>query len=354
MRRTRVPVVALTGHLGAGKTTVLNHLLRLPGARLGVIVNDFGAINVDAGLVTGQVDAAASIAGGCVCCLPDGGGLDESLATLAQPRLRLDAIVVEASGIAEPLALAGLIHRSRAAGVRPGGLVDVVDAPAYFATVDTRVEPPARFAAATLVVINKVDLVPAAQRREVVACIRERIRLRNPAAEIVETRHGRLDPALVLDAASAHEAPDELPIAALLRAADGAAPDEAARDGARGHGHDHEGHHHARAVSVPAAAPIDAGRLVDLLEQPPAGVYRLKGTVRVDSGRSRRCYVVHLVGRHIHVAPHAGAAEGLVAIGTDVEPDEVESRLRHVLEPLDGVAAEGVRRLQRYRRLSGA
>src|SRR5690606_33643497 len=65
----RVPVIAVTGHLGAGKTSLLNHLLRTPGARLGVVVNDFGTLNVDAALVTGQVDEAASISGGCVCCL---------------------------------------------------------------------------------------------------------------------------------------------------------------------------------------------------------------------------------------------------------------------------------------------
>ena len=51
----RVPVIALTGHLGAGKTSLLNHLLRAPGARLGVVVNDFGELNVDAALVSGQV-----------------------------------------------------------------------------------------------------------------------------------------------------------------------------------------------------------------------------------------------------------------------------------------------------------
>ena len=50
---TRVPVVVLTGHLGSGKTTMLNFLLRRPGARVGVIVNDFGAVNIDAGLVSG-------------------------------------------------------------------------------------------------------------------------------------------------------------------------------------------------------------------------------------------------------------------------------------------------------------
>jgi G3E family GTPase len=100
---------------------VLNSLLAAPGARLGVIINDFGAINVDAALVTGQVDQAEAISGGCLCCMPDNTPLDEALERLARPQLRLDAIVIEASGAAEPLALANLIRFSGVEGIRTGG-----------------------------------------------------------------------------------------------------------------------------------------------------------------------------------------------------------------------------------------
>ncbi|MDZ8171773.1 GTP-binding protein [Microbacterium xanthum] len=157
----------MSGHLGAGKTSLLNHLLRTPGARIGVVVNDFGALNVDAGLVSGQVDDVAGIAGGCVCCLDDAGGLDEALAKLAQERLRLDAIVIEASGAADPPALARLIRYSGVERVRPGGLIEVVDAVEHFRTVDTRPEPPARYGVATLVVVGKLDVVPRAKREAV-------------------------------------------------------------------------------------------------------------------------------------------------------------------------------------------
>jgi G3E family GTPase len=134
----RVPVVAVTGYLGAGKTFLLNHLLRAPGARIGVVVNDFGALNVDAALVSGQVDEAAGISGGCLCCLPDAGGLDDALEKLSHPRLRLDAIVVEASGAADPVALARLIRFSGVERVRRGGVVEVIDAVEHFRTVDIR------------------------------------------------------------------------------------------------------------------------------------------------------------------------------------------------------------------------
>lgn len=337
MAARQVPVIALTGHLGAGKTTVLNHLLLRPGARVGVVVNDFGAVNVDAGLVTGQVDTAASIAGGCVCCLPDSGGLDDVLEKLTHPRLRLDAVIVESSGVAEPLSLGRLIRFSGAENVRPGGLVDVVDANAYFDTLDTGVDPPARFAAASLVVINKTDLLPGARREETIERISERVRERNPRAHILVTTHGRIDPALVFDAARDHDPEDELPLAELSR---------------RHHGE--PGHRHAEAVWVPAAGPIDPGSLVDLLESPPEGVYRLKGTVHVDNGRTGRGFSVNLVGHHIHIAPNRAATEeGLVAIGSHLDRNEVEDRLKLALLPLHGVPpARSMRRLARYRRLS--
>ena len=97
----RVPVVAVTGYLGAGKTSLLNHLLRAPGARFGVVVHDFGALNVDAALVTGQVDEAAGISGGGLGCRPSAGGLDDAVEELPRPGLRRDAVVVEAGGAAE-------------------------------------------------------------------------------------------------------------------------------------------------------------------------------------------------------------------------------------------------------------
>src|SRR5690606_16917809 len=178
----QLPVIALTGLLGAGKTTLLNRLLRAPGARLGVVVNDFGAINVDAGLVMGQVDEAEAISGGCVCCLPDAGGLDAALEKLAQPRLRLDAVIVEASGVADPPTLARLIRFSEVDRIRPGGVVDVIDAAEHFETVDTGVLPPERYAAATLIVVNKTDRIPGEERDAVRRRIVERVRERNPLA----------------------------------------------------------------------------------------------------------------------------------------------------------------------------
>lgn len=338
MARTQIPVIGLTGYLGAGKTTLLNHLLRTPGARIGVVVNDFGVINVDAGLITGQVDAAESIAGGCVCCLDDSGGLDQALATLAAPRLRLDAIIIEASGVAEPLALARLIRFSQAKNIRPGGLIEVVDAANYFDTVDTHDQPPARFEAASLVVLNKVDLLAVEEHdyEARLARIGQRIALRNQQVPLVRATRGAIDPDLVFDVALAEDPEDQLPLGALLRAEHGS--------------HTHQ---HAAAVTVAAPEPIGASALVDLLERPPAGVYRLKGIVMVATSRGAKPWAVNLTGRQIHVASNRASDQpGLVAIGVGIDHVAVRAALETAVQPSQGADAAGMRRLQRHARLS--
>jgi G3E family GTPase len=343
VRLRTIPVIALTGYLGAGKTSLLNHVLRTPRARLGVIINDFGALNVDAGLVTGQIDEPASITGGCVCCLPDNGGLDEALTKLTDPRLDLDAIIVETSGLADPVAVAQLIRFSGVDGVRPGGIVDVLDATTHFDVVDRDTTPPARYAAASLIVVNKMDQLPEDGRQPLLERIEQRVRERNPLAPVVGTVGARIDPALLYDLPGSSDELGQLSFRELLFDSDEA------------HAHTDDVHVHADAVTVTSSGCIDPGKLLDLLEDPPSGVYRLKGTVVVRYRSTARPYVVHLVGPSIHIstAPATAAPNSLVAIGMDLDTDHVRALLDAALAPCDGNASAGaIRRLQRYRRLS--
>lgn len=338
---TKIPVIALTGYLGAGKTTLLNHVLRQPGARVGVVINDFGELNVDAALVTGQVDEPASIAGGCICCLPDDGGLDEALAKLADPRLGLDAIIVEASGLADPIAISRIIRYSGVDRVRSGGIVDIIDATAHFDTVDDGSTPPARYAAASLVVVNKLDRIPEDDRSAAFERIERRVRERNPDAHVVGAVAGRIDPALLYDVTDTAAENGQLSLRELLVAGP---PDE-----------DPHPHVHADSVTVTSDGCVDPGAVIDLLETPPAGVYRLKGIIAVSYRDRVRRYVVNVVGPSVHIetAPTRTRASSLVAIGTHLDVDEVRARLTVALHPIEAAApAASVRRLQRYRRLS--
>lgn len=333
-----IPVIALTGYLGAGKTTLLNHVLRAPGARIGVVINDFGELNVDAGLVTGQVDEPVSIAGGCICHLPDEGGLDDALEKLADPKLALDAIIVEASGVAEPAAVSRVIRFSGVERIRHGGVIDVIDAAEHFRTVDTEPAPPPRYGAASLVVVNKLDRVAEDARADTLGRIEARVRELNPDAHVVGAVAGRIDPRLLYDVDGGGEA-GQLSFRELLL---GEADDT---------GDEHHDHVHAASVTVVGGGAVDPGPLIDLLEQPPAGVYRMKGTVAIGT----RHYLVNVVGTSVHVvtAPAGAGTSHLVAIGTHLDTEDVRARLQEALRPAaEKVAAAGMRRLQRLRRAS--
>lgn len=319
MPRTRVPVIVLAGALGSGKTTLLNHLLRSGRGRLGVILNDFGDVDVDGLLVSGQVDAARSIAGGCLCCIADTSGLDDALAQLARPELALDAIIVEGSGLAEPRQLARLVIQSPADGVRFGGIVEVLDLRAWRSALGAEGEAsgrlpvaPDRLRVASLIVANKAADGP--DRAEVERLVREA----GAAAPIAFADFGRIDPELLVDAEALREdAPDELPIAALLREASGA---------------DAEAHDHVHAVSASArdARPADPLRLLEVLESPPRGVVRAKGVVWFDApGHARDEYVVQAVGGWVALErrrrePGAARETRLVLIGVDADRAELD------------------------------
>lgn len=340
LRHAIVPVVTLTGPLGAGKTTLLNGLLARPGTRAGVVINDFGALEVDAALITGQVGRAASIAGGCICCLPDAGGLDAALTQLAQPRLRLDVIVIEASGAADPLNVARLLRGVRAR-VRPAGLIDVVDAVATHRAIASGSFATARFIAASLVAVTKLDRLVDADAQAVLDAVRTAVGESAPRAAVLPVGPGGLDPALVFDLEAPPESQPPLPLAEM--------PGHGTQEGA------HHGHERVKSVSASASGPVDATALAAFLEAPPAGVYRVKGVVTVrENGRGCR-WRVDLVGGAIDVVPAPRSArdlpDGLVALGADLDATDTRERLEAALAP----AASGgsARPLLRHRRRPG-
>src|SRR6201991_2688892 len=97
-----VPILLVTGFLGAGKTTIVNHLLaHAEGRRIAAIVNDFGAINIDAELIAGASDGVVSLTNGCICCSLEG-DLLRTLAAILRRSPRPDSIVIETSGVAAP------------------------------------------------------------------------------------------------------------------------------------------------------------------------------------------------------------------------------------------------------------
>lgn len=97
-----VPILLVTGFLGAGKTTLINRLLSEPdGRRIAAVVNDFGAVDIDAALLTSVSDDVVSLRNGCICCSLQG-DLLQTLSALLRRQLAPDAIVIETSGVSDP------------------------------------------------------------------------------------------------------------------------------------------------------------------------------------------------------------------------------------------------------------
>lgn len=188
----KIPVIVLAGFLGAGKTTLLNHILKQSlGLRIGVIVNDFGAVNVDALLVAKQTDQKVELSNGCMCCTLGEGGIDETLEQLAYSGSPIDAIVIEASGIAEPGEIAFLVQASKNKHVEFAGIVYVIDAENFHSVQQDVTE---HIKLADIILLNKADLVAESKLK----AITESCEVLNARAPILATTHGQLDPHIFL------------------------------------------------------------------------------------------------------------------------------------------------------------
>ena len=193
-----LPVTLLTGFLGSGKTTVLNHLVRtLP--RTAILMNEFGEVALDHQLLEKMDGPMALLSGGCVCCTISG-SLSPTLKNLWMARQKGDIpkferVIIETTGIADPApVLDNLLHdRWVNARFRLDGVVTTVDAVLGEQQLDSYFEAVKQVAVADLLLLTKSDLASA----EAVSALKTRLIELNPAAEMVTVTHGELDPARI-------------------------------------------------------------------------------------------------------------------------------------------------------------
>lgn len=344
--RQRVPVVLVAGYLGSGKSSLLNHLLRnCGGTRIGLIINDFGAINIDALLVAGQVDGVVGLGNGCMCCTVDDDSPDGPAAVIGRLIASrggtgaesasggVDVIVIEASGLAEPRTLIAMVASLTDPRVVYGGLVYVVDAGGFGETRRRHPELESHVRVADLVVVNKADLLPDVGATALLAEIGEL----NSTAPVVLTTGGVVDPTMLFDERPAGiedaSRPRQLSLDDLLREEGRAGDvrhdtDEHAGDGCAGHRHLHDDY---QSVSFESSEPLNPRRFAAFLERPPAGTYRIKGWVHFELPGHRGRYVVHAVGGRISVESRGWAGEppstSVVVIGVGIDEQRVRAEL---------------------------
>lgn len=188
-----VPVVLVAGFLGSGKTTVVNYLLaHAEGRRIAAVVNDFGAINIDAELIVGAADGVVSLSNGCVCCSLQG-DLLRTLAVLLRRDPRPELIVIETSGVADPMDVVRNLMDPMIWREAPlETVLCVVDATTPAAMLDDALLR-SQIRAADVVALSKVDLGNAADHAQV----HDAVRAIRPAAVLVDAPHGEVPVALL-------------------------------------------------------------------------------------------------------------------------------------------------------------
>ncbi len=193
MMGTPVPILLVAGFLGAGKTTVVNHLLaHAEGRRIAALVNDFGAINIDAELIAGAAGGVVSLANGCICCSLEG-DLLRTLAAILRRSPRPEAIVIETSGVADPAEIVRTLMDPviwREAPLET--VLCVVDATSSADSLNDALLR-SQLQAADVVALSKVDLADAAGLRR----IRDALKAARPAAFLVDAPHGQVPLALL-------------------------------------------------------------------------------------------------------------------------------------------------------------
>jgi len=284
------PTLIVGGYLGAGKTTLVNHLLRhADGRRIAVMVNDFGELTIDADLIEGAEGSVLALAGGCVCC-SFGSDLLGALQDVLQRQPPPDLILIETSGVALPAAVA------RSARLLPGlrieGIVLMLDAE----TVRQRSADPyvgdlvrQQLLDADLLILNKTELCSPIALAELNAWLPTMTTAGTP---VVPANQARVPPELVL---GFH--------AGLSAGPDAATGDALARWAAQPIGQ----------PLAPAsdrfvnellmlAAPTDPQQLLASLTAPDSGVVRAKGWVTDLAGQR---HLLQQVGRRIELLPLA-------------------------------------------------
>ena len=283
-----IAFTVIGGYLGAGKTTLLNHLLaNSDGKRIGLLINDFGEINIDGDLIASKTDSQINLTNGCVCCtLVD--GYHVAIDQLSEVEPALEQIVVEASGVADVQNLAQYGHG-------PNMQLDAVLVVADAETIQARAKDKyvagtiqRQLKAADLIILNKADLVSESQLTAVLDWLQQDF----PDARVFSTSHA------------------QVPLPLLVGIRDVERPLVLAD-----YAHAHYATWHFKHDQPVTRAAVDA-----FLTGLDASVLRAKGFARLHDGST---VSIQVVGRRSEIESTPAAVGGvqLVAIGLEDQLD---------------------------------
>ena len=325
LRADQVPVTLLTGFLGAGKTTLLNRILGSQRAlRSAVLVNEFGDVGIDHELVVATSDSMVELSNGCICCSING-ELQEAVHRVLERPEPIDLIVVETTGLADPLPVAlSFMAGDLRDRLRLDSIITVIDAEHFSATALESPIARAQVVYGDILLLNKADLVDEQRLNAVEAELR----------------------AIKTDARILRSSRGEVPLALLLSVglfeSDRLASLQAQEEHHHHHGHEHH-HPHTpelegfNSVSLAVDAPFDLRRFQHFLDnQLPESVFRAKGVLWFRE--SNRRHLFHLCGKRFTI-DDSDWPEGserhtrVVAIGKDLDQAALRAQLEACVAP---------------------
>lgn len=268
-----IPVVVVSGYLGAGKTTFINRVLSGATARITVLVNDFGSVNIDASLIANTNGDTIELTNGCICCAV-GDDLAAAMWDIVEAVVPPDMVIIETSGVADPRITSTYAHIP---GLRTGGIIVLVDDTNIGTQTGNRLIASTvsrQIAAADMLLVSKSDGSPYDGSLAL-------IRMINPSAPVMATEE--FDVSLVVgvgqSSSNGHAGPET-----------------------------HEISHRAR-VDHPSFA--NTAHALAWLDSLGTDVVRVKGITTMPGGN----FLVERVGRHCSVVPtDIGVTDGIVII----------------------------------------
>jgi G3E family GTPase len=320
-----IPVSIITGFLGSGKTTLLNHILtQQQGLKTAVLVNEFGEIGIDNELIVSSDDDIVKLNNGCICCTINE-DLVKTVHKILERKEKIDYLIVETTGIADPLPIAVTFLSTELRGkTRLDSIITVVDCDNFNAKIKQEsIAAKQQIIYGDIILLNKTDLVES----QVVAKIEEQIRQQRSNAKILQTVKGNVALPLILSVG--------------LFKTDRYFQEEISHSHHHEHEHHHHHHHHHHSdhldedgftsLSFETEQPLDIRKFQYFLDnQLPESVFRAKGILWLKGSIAR--HIFHLSGKRFGIEDDEWRGipkNQLVFIGQNLEQDKLRTLLEN-------------------------